>query len=344
MSIFCSERISLKPRSRSIPFILGMVAFRLIFSSSGAEYEINGKITQTIASFHDSWIGTTNEFTIYARDCAWLIQTREGDGNGHTWQREVGSNNGTEIYEANGGQAFVSDNGIPVERLDKGVDGHLWLMFASQCFWPKMKTDKLTPVYDWQASAGVNPSHKVTAEWELLNGPGSLPREVRYLGEWGQTNALYRVVGTISVGGMPIPAGIIFEEYLIGPIAPNSYVHEMKLRKHMEAQITSVRPICSRKNLMPVRTSANTVIVDWRLPRVGNHFTSYKLSDTQKWLSIEEARKIAPPIVLAAPAKTVDVTQRRRRIVLALLCLTVLLGPSVMVYRWNKSRRPSTIK
>jgi len=159
-----------------------------VISSSASEYEVKGTITQTINyrrggdHLKDYVKQTTNEFTVYVRDCAWLIQTVENDGKGRSWQREVGSTNGTEIYEFNGRQAFISDNGIPVDLGYEQVSGHLWLMFASQCYWDSQHTDQLTPVFDFEASVGANPNRKVTASWDMLNGPGSLPREVRYLG------------------------------------------------------------------------------------------------------------------------------------------------------------------
>ena len=38
--------------------------------------------------------------------------------------------------------------------------------------------------------ARANPDLKVSAQWQLLNGPGALPREVGYLGQWDETNRL----------------------------------------------------------------------------------------------------------------------------------------------------------
>ena len=90
--------------------------------------------------------------------------------------------------------ATIIANNIPVGQLDSAVTGHLWLMFASQCYWTNQTTGRLTPVYDWRASVAAGGAMQtVPAEWDLLAGPGSLPREVRYLGNWGETNGLYRV-------------------------------------------------------------------------------------------------------------------------------------------------------
>jgi hypothetical protein len=310
-----------------------------VFSSSGAEYEVKGTITQEITYTKMPMVRTTNEFTVYVRDCAWLIQTVENDGNGHSWQREVGSTNGVEIYEFNGRQAFISDTGMPVELLDKGVDGHLWLMFASQCYWANQHTDQLTPVYDWEASVGANPTWKVTAEWELLNGSGSLPQKVRYLGEWGETNGLYTVTGTNSVGGMLIPSGFIFEECVVGGLSASSFVHDLVVRKRVEAKVTSVQAVCSRKNLMPVWGSGEIITVDWRLkkPGSGHNVPSYFTPESEKWPSIELADKLlkAQHPHHDLPLKQPD---KYRMVVLTIMCIS-LVGPPIIYLVLRRSRK-----
>ena len=243
---------------------------------------------------------STNEFTVYVRECGWLIRTIEDAGNGMVQQREVGSTNGTVIYEfselmwktdlsksgnlnAPGSQrntaaisvnpphlALVYSNNIPVGRLDNDMVSHLWLMFASQCYWGSQHTDQLTPVYDFEASFAGNSNLKVTAKWELLNGLASLPREVTYLGEWGETNGLYRVTGTNSVGGMLVPNGFVFEERVVGQLSASSLVHELVVRKRVEAKVTSVQAVCSRKTLMPVLGAGPIVTGDWRLKKRGS--------------------------------------------------------------------------
>jgi len=285
---------SLKSGPVFLPFILLMGVVGIAFSSSGAEYEVKGTITQTITYSKGPVIQKTNGFTVYVRDCAWLIQTMENDGKGNNWQREVGSTNGTEIYEFNGRQAFIYDTGIPVDLGYEQVDGHLWLMFASQCYWGSQHTDQLTPVFDFEASVGANPNRKVTAQWELLNGPGSLPREVRYLGEWDETNGLYTVTGTNSVGGMLIPNSFVFEERVVGQLSASTLIHELVVRKRVEAVVTSVQSVCSRKNLLPERGTGKIVTVDWRLkkPGSGNNVPSYVTPASENWLSVEEASQL----------------------------------------------------
>ena len=320
-----------------------MAAVSLGFSSLASEYEVKGKITQAIVSSNGNLI-STNDFTVYVRDCGWLIETKEDDGS-RVQQREVGSTNGTEIYEADGNRAFISDTGIPVELLDAGLVGHLWLMFASQCYWGSQHTDRLTPVYDWHASVGANPNLKIAAEWDLLNGPGSLPREVRYLGKWDETNGFYRITGTTNVGGMIIPTGFIFEERHVGPLAPDSFVHEMVLRKRVEAVVTSVKAVCSRKDLLPMIGSANTPIVDWRLksPSSGNHIPTYKSHNAESWPSIAEAQAMVKTNEAAKAIVLQKISNRNQtgghsKVVLIIMGI-FLIGPPIIYLAWHKFRK-----
>src|ERR1051325_4766297 len=93
--------------------VMGMIG--IAFSSSGSEFELKGRITQTITDPNVSAIQTTDEFTIFVRGCGWLIQTIDESGR----LREVGSTNGSEVYESDGNRDFISGTGIPVELLDK---------------------------------------------------------------------------------------------------------------------------------------------------------------------------------------------------------------------------------
>lgn len=298
------EHFLRKPRFWLIPYAVVIWWMGVSVGSFGAEYEVSGRIAQSIIYPNAPRVATTNEFTVFVKDCAWLIQTVGNSRKGGIWRREVGSTNGGEIFESNVSldakdqarsvsQAFITGRGIPVELVDEGVDGHLWLMFASQCYWSDVQSNWLTPIYDWHASIGANPNFKVKAKWELLGESNSLPRNVVYLGEWGQTNALYTITGTKSVAGTVIPSGFIFEEYVIGPLAPNGFVHEMISRKRVEAQVTSVKEGCSKQKLVPMRGAGKTVMVDWRLKEPDStKIPSYRLTNADEWPSVEEAKQI----------------------------------------------------
>jgi hypothetical protein len=324
--------LALQSRHRLLARYLVLGAAILALPSSGMayEYEARGTVVQTIANPKVPVTRTTNEFAVCVRDQAWLILTAQNDGKGHSWQREVGTTNGTEIYESNGGQAFIYDTGIPVELLDKGVNGHLWLMLASRAYWTSLHSDQLTPAYDWQASVAANPSRKVSAKWDLLDGPGSLPREVTYFGLWGETNGLYRVTGTNSVGGMLFPSGFVFEESRVGPLNPDSFVHDMLVRKRVEVEVTSIQPVCSRKSLLPVRESGATVVtVDWRLKEATsrNNIPSYIVPDSETWPSAVEAKKLLEARKPRAVPGPRQLAQPRRLFVVGAVVSALALGP-----------------
>jgi ankyrin repeat protein len=155
-------------------------------ASSAYEYEVDGLVNQTITQFNGTNLHASASFTVYVRDCSWLIATTETNEAGGMVAREIGSTNGTEIYECTHGlggfgpmMGQIESNNIPVGEQDSAVVGHLWLMFASQCYWPNLNSDQLTPIYDWRASVaaasiGFGNHQKVSADWELLNGLGSL--------------------------------------------------------------------------------------------------------------------------------------------------------------------------
>jgi hypothetical protein len=146
----------------------------------GVEYEVKGRVNQAIYASKDISNVTSASFTILVRDCNWLIETLETNEVGSITKREIGSSTDGILYECEqwiGRQniqpmatnqtnrlypyetppplAFISSNSVPVGKTDSAVAGHLWLMFASECYWPSLKTDQLVPVYEWQASTAA---------------------------------------------------------------------------------------------------------------------------------------------------------------------------------------------
>ncbi len=262
-------------------------------SSPGSEYEVDGLLTQTMFGFNGTNRAASASFTVCVRDCGWLIRTVETNENGSVGWKEVGSTNGTEIYECGGGlggsgmvMGQIDPGNVPVGQLDNAVVGHLWLMFASKCYWPALTSDQLTPVYDWRASAAAAGSafgnrQKVSADWELLKGPGSLPREVRYLDVVNRTNAIYTITGTNSAGGMLFPAGFVFQRF-----------NGNRVEKRVEVTVTAIRPVCSRAALIPL-PNGRAMIIDNRLTSdVPSHPPSYRNPVVGQWPTLEEARSL----------------------------------------------------
>ena len=76
-----------------------VAAVGLDFSSMASEYEVDGNVNQTMLEFNGAKLHATASFTVFVRDCGWLIQTMETNEIGGVSRREIGSTNGTEIYE-----------------------------------------------------------------------------------------------------------------------------------------------------------------------------------------------------------------------------------------------------
>lgn len=334
------------------------VAIGVPFPAHAVEYEVHGTIHQTIVDHRRGNQETVSEFTVFVRDCSWLIQTTEQDGKGNVSRREVGATNGSEIVEyttnfktaiplqsqsdkaqtapvtgPNGPQLGVSQgwntaviisNSIPVGRLDNAVAGHLWLMFASQCYWTRVNSNRLTPIYDWHVSVGTNSETKVKAEWNLLAGPGSLPREVRYYNRRNETNGIYTATSTNTTGPTPIPGGFVFEErYIVS--------NAVLVRKRVVAEVTSVSDKCSRVSLLPV-AEGRTVAVDYRLAQQDTgHIPTYTQPKDQGWPSVEQARR------LAAANSHRRGTQRPSRIIVG-VTIVFLVAPVLFFLPWKRWR------
>jgi hypothetical protein len=291
-----------------------------VLSSLGSEYEVDGKVNQTLINLDGATLRATASFKVFVRDCGWLIQTMETNEIGNISQREIGSTNGTEIFEcelplgrvqspteltnvipqsstnrsSEAMFAVMMSNNIPVGETDSAVVGHLWLMFASQCYWPRQTTDRLTPIYDWHASVAMHgQNQKVPAKWDLLDGPESLPREVRYLGLWGETNGLYKITGTNLVGGLLIPSGFTFDQFRIGPLNEQTFTHDMTLVKHVDVKVTAVRAGCSLASLIPSPQGPAT-IVDRRFDSgIPNRPPSYMNPAEGQWPTLDQSKVIA---------------------------------------------------
>jgi hypothetical protein len=328
-----------------------IIAALFSFAAAAAEYEVSGTITQTITNFNAPVIQSRADFTVFVRDCGWLIQTTETNSQGVVNRRETGCTNGAEIVDclidlpnllvpnspgsvgsnnsaARFHTAMIISNSIPVGFLDISVVGHLWLMFASQCYWGKLTSDSLIPVYDWRASAGVNPDLRLTAEWELLAGKGSLPREVRYLSGPDQTNGFYKATGTTAAGETLIPSGFVFEERHVR--GPGMEV----VRKRVEAHVTSVKAKSSRVGLLPIPEN-RTIVMDYRLAQPGTtHIPTYTQPADQSWASVEKARR------LAAANTQRRGTPRPSRVVIGVMC-TLLVAPLLFFLPWKRWRMRS---
>lgn len=300
--------------------------------TSAAQYEVDGQIEQVLYKM-DGSVQTEQKagFTVFVKDCSWLIQTTNLDSDGNPQGvNETASANGGVIYSldirpsGHDGVVFpnfanIYSNNIPVGETDDYFICHLWLMFASGCYFENPATNLLTPAYDSNASAVVNPNLKREAKWEFINGPGSLPLNVVYLDEPFNriTNATYMSTGVTNVGKLKFPSGFVFEQRIIGGrnFAPGSSISGVpdpnyRVRKRAVATVTAVRPYCSRAEFVPT-AKGNTQVSDERLARVPNSNPRmyYRFLDSVRWVSVEQAKRLvaaqSPP--KNPPSKTIVV-------------------------------------
>ncbi len=290
--------------------------------ATGGEYEVDGEIVQT--SFDQGGgVGSVQrgKFTVFVKDCSWLIQTIDHDENGEPLvQRETACTNGAEIYEvvtgvrnknADGnprlGSSFsvgsIISNDVPVGQSGGYFVSHLWLMFASGCYFANLSTNWLTSVYEVSASAPGEFRRQREAKWKLINGPGSLPSSVVYsqkdnrmemfMQEGLKDNRLqtiiqeglaranavslqretidatYTATGVTNAGKTQMPGGFVFEQrvnnngFAPGPILPGQSVPAYHILKRAVATVTAVRPICSRSILLPA-AEGRTIVYDRR--------------------------------------------------------------------------------
>src|ERR1035437_9156574 len=134
------------------------IAFRL----QAQEYEVDGNVELRLHHTDGSvWKDFKGDFKVFVKGCGWLLQINEANDFGMPLRREIGTMNGMELFEmlmpkeTNSNSslsatpidvgspathksipqtAFGTSNSIPVGPSDSSFVGHLWLMFASACY------------------------------------------------------------------------------------------------------------------------------------------------------------------------------------------------------------------
>jgi hypothetical protein len=339
------------------------ILFSAVVTVSAAEYEVEGNIEQAIYK-RDGSVATLqkSQFTVFVRDCSWLIRTTQNNTNGKpVAASETACVNGTEIFEVAGrtdnantgaGQrsppmnmASIVSNNIPVGQNAGYSVCHLWLMFASGCYFQNRSNKWLTPVYDSNASANVRPDLKREAEWDLIDGPESLPKRVVYYNHnFGRNiDAIYTATGLTNAGTTKIPNGFVFEyrmnrNFLPGPIEPGQTFPSYGIYKRAVATVTAVRPYCSRKDLTPT-AKGKTMVIDqraWQDPASQVPVTVlkyYVVQDGVKWLPFAKAKEAYYVGGHPPPVKPVS-----RRIIFAMLLLPTVLFASFWLLTRKRAR------
>jgi hypothetical protein len=323
-----------------------------VTGASAAEYEVDGQIEQTIYSPAGAASVQKSQFTVFVKDCSWLIQTTGLDKSGKPVSiRQTACTNGAEVWEVagpvNGGStaaghrplsqnvATIVSNNVPVGQNEGYYVSHLWLMFASGCYFENLTNNLLTPVYDSNASVSVHPELKRDAKWDLVNGPGSLPSQVVYLDhrrdghdqDQVSTNAIYMATGVTNAGTIKIPSGFVFEfrtgrGFDPGPILPGKTRPAYGIRKRAVATVTAVRPYCSRNDLSPTATG-KTIVIDERQTNYlaqPTNLPAYTVKNGVQWVPAEEAKKLETK----QPPKKPDPANARMVIYVLLVLPSVL--------------------
>jgi len=292
-----------------------------LFSVSAAEYEVDGQVDLIIFNVDGSVHGVTrSEFTVFVENCSWLIHSTIVDESGKPlFFNETSFTNNGVIYSVGGGvdenpgtavsvwgpprnTANMYSNNMPIGQTDISFLCHIWLMYASGCYFSSVATNWLAPPYDLNASVVVNSELRRKAQWLLINGKGSLPYRVVYFRDDGWTNATYEATGVTNVGNIQVASGFVFEERatrgyfckVFAPgVEPGASAPLYCIRKRAVGRVTAIRPVCSRKELMPVATGTTTVI-DQRLLHGTNNtgVLYYNFPGGVKWVSIAEAKRL----------------------------------------------------
>jgi hypothetical protein len=301
-------------------FALAMVFAVSIHGQTAPDtgYEVDGKIQLRLHNSNgDVWKDFRGEFKVFVNGPGWMIQTIETNDFGSALRREIGTTNGTEMFElvlpyapldqtvapanlwgpdhgdeiAKAGSAYADC--IPVGGLDSSFVGHLWLMFASGNYFRTAAPGQLTPVFDYWASPMLNSSKTVKAEWELSPKQGGLPVRVRYFEQGGEPTAVYTVTASTNISSVTIPTQVHFEQ-------PLSHY------KDVDIEVTAVRAGCSLTNLLPVMQGRLSV-QDFRMDSNHGYVTGH-------WTTLPEARaiyaKLYPPKAPEPPRPEVKLPQR----------------------------------
>lgn len=276
-------------------------ALTLRLAGATGEFELHGVITQESLFPSGSTPVVSRPFSVYVRDCQWLIHA-ERERPGYTPDvQEYGSTNGQVIYRVgvpglplgqntSGGKtplplagATIVSNSVVVSSESGLYLAHLWLMFAARCYLEAHVGQEIAPVYDEAANALHDKGYQQVASWTLSPQPPHLPENICFLNTRGRvtmgkdrravyvrssthqdyTNALYRVTGFTNVGGLTLPTGFVFTRY--GPVREGA---EFKLREYSRAVavVTNASSRCSRASLLPVFPD-RIVVADKRLER-----------------------------------------------------------------------------
>ncbi len=209
-------------------------------------------------------------------------------------------------------QIIIISNNVP-SNYGEPMMPHLWLMFASGCYFANLTNEFLTPVFDPATAVNYDKNLKAKAHWRLLNTNLCLPECVYYFNDGrftlrtnpsspavtrtypapydrGFTNAIYAVTTTTNTEDGMFPVGFSFQEFVPGASRSRN---DLRCRRRMDAIITSVSLVCSQQSFTQ-DLDANAVAVDRRLAHSQSSIPviTYTFRGDKPLPSAEQARKI----------------------------------------------------
>jgi putative transposase len=156
-----------------------------------------------------------------------------------------------------------------------------------------------------------------------------------------------------QVDGMLIPSGFTFDQFRIGPLNEKTFTHDMTLVKHVDVEVTAVRPGCSRASLIPTPEGPAT-IVDRRFDSgIPNRPPSYQNPASGQWPGMEQS-KVLTKVQQAKDIQALNqmaqfraqggaqdqskLAPHRSKIVLIVMCIFIAIPPIILLFR-QKSKK-----
>ena len=325
-------------RSTLLTSVIGGAIVFTSTKSSAWEYELKGRIYEERLNGRSQVAKSGSRiFSVCVKDCSWLIRTEPDEVGKLAGVRETGSANGHEIFDLltpavplmvqlkdgdakSGrrpssqppGQGTVVSNAVPASCDDGDLfTPHLWLMFASSCFFQGRTNTEITPVYDINACVLHEPDLTMETRWELLKQPPALPAFLAYMNTRGYltrdntgrraylpvpyphnqgfTNAIYAITGETNWNGLTLPTGFTFQRFQ--PANAGKRKEDLRVVARGFAVITNVSFECSRKGLLPL--AKGSLVMDRRLKTAQPPIAAVPyLARKDRWLTLEEVKAI----------------------------------------------------
>ena len=261
-------------RSASAFFCLGIIAAPVY----GQEFTVTGITTYKVLYSGDVRVWRTNSFTVSVSNCNWLIRstpihreeldyTEMGYANGEIRMlyHFTKSVNGAETNILVG---KVDQNDVPPD--DGSTISHLWLAYASGCYFAQITNTHLKPVWLLDDFDLRYEGFTVNAGWKVSDLTPKLPEFVVYFNDGvlrardstgrvsfkarppydgGYTNAIFESLIWTNIGRIALPLAFSFQRF--GLKNPAASSNDLALINLIEAQADQVSTAVGRISFGP---------------------------------------------------------------------------------------------